>query len=452
MATASSTSKLYKMVVEDVINNVKEAFLDEGVDEQVLQELKQLWESKLTASKALEPAQNESELMLAGGTPQLVFQNQQQVLTQGQVQQTFSGLPVQINRSGPELSGAAATATMALPRGIFHQQMAALNAGSINGPAITLANGQLIAVPQLAQQQRGQAPGTTITIPHIPGQLPQGITMQQIRQATAIRTVNPNMVQPQQLHGMRTVSSNPTSQNERMAHPHQNPHVSQHHVSEHGQNPSMSQTQHQRPPPSHHQQHPPSSQHPQHPPPLVHQHAPPTHQYRPPHTQHQPLPHSMNHSYPHHQPHPSQQHVMPSLQHVPHAQHAHLQPNTSVSQQMYGMQPRPRNTNPVIQLDGTGDTSSSDDDDFDNDDDDDNENENENDEEAQGEEEEPLNSADDISEEDPNELFDTDNVVVCQYDKINRNKNKWKFHLKDGIMNLKGKDYVFQKASGEAEW
>ena len=35
-------SSLYKTVVDDVITNVKEAFLDEGVDEQVLQELKQV--------------------------------------------------------------------------------------------------------------------------------------------------------------------------------------------------------------------------------------------------------------------------------------------------------------------------------------------------------------------------------------------------------------------------
>ena len=35
---------------------------------------------------------------------------------------------------------------------------------------------------------------------------------------------------------------------------------------------------------------------------------------------------------------------------------------------------------------------------------------------------------------------------------INRNKNKWKFNFKDGIMNLNGRDYVFQKATGEAEW
>ena len=34
--------KVYKTVVEDVINNVRESFLDECVDEQVLQELKQV--------------------------------------------------------------------------------------------------------------------------------------------------------------------------------------------------------------------------------------------------------------------------------------------------------------------------------------------------------------------------------------------------------------------------
>lgn len=35
-----------------------------------------------------------------------------------------------------------------------------------------------------------------------------------------------------------------------------------------------------------------------------------------------------------------------------------------------------------------------------------------------GAEEEPLNSEDDVSEEDPFDMFDTDNVVVCQYDKV----------------------------------
>lgn len=46
--------KLYNTVIEDVISGVREAFLDEGVDEQVLQELKQIWETKLMSSKAVE--------------------------------------------------------------------------------------------------------------------------------------------------------------------------------------------------------------------------------------------------------------------------------------------------------------------------------------------------------------------------------------------------------------
>ncbi|KAI2523346.1 general transcription factor IIA subunit 1 like, partial [Homo sapiens] len=32
-------------------------------------------------------------------------------------------------------------------------------------------------------------------------------------------------------------------------------------------------------------------------------------------------------------------------------------------------------------------------------------------------EEDPLNSGDDVSEQDVPDLFDTDNVIVCQYDK-----------------------------------
>uniref|UniRef100_A0A8C6UW36 General transcription factor IIA, 1-like n=1 Tax=Neogobius melanostomus TaxID=47308 RepID=A0A8C6UW36_9GOBI len=64
----------------------------------------------------------------------------------------------------------------------------------------------------------------------------------------------------------------------------------------------------------------------------------------------------------------------------------------------------------------------------------------------------PLNSGDDVIEQDIPDLFDTDNVIVCQYDKIHRSKNRWKFHLKDGVMTYGGRDYVFSKAVGEAEW
>lgn len=68
------------------------------------------------------------------------------------------------------------------------------------------------------------------------------------------------------------------------------------------------------------------------------------------------------------------------------------------------------------------------------------------------EDEDPLNSGDDVSNDESSEMFETDNVVVCQYDKITRNRNKWKFHLKDGIMHIAGRDYVFHKAVGDAEW
>lgn len=69
------------------------------------------------------------------------------------------------------------------------------------------------------------------------------------------------------------------------------------------------------------------------------------------------------------------------------------------------------------------------------------------------EEEEPLNSGDDQSDdEDLETLFDADNIVVCQFEKVHRARNKWKFILKDGIMQIQGKDYCFHKSNGEAEW
>jgi len=123
----------------------------------------------------------------------------------------------------------------------------------------------------------------------------------------------------------------------------------------------------------------------------------------------------------------------------------------------------------VLQFDGENDDSSEDEEeeeeeeeDDEDEDDDDDESDNESDHEN-GEngntnktvknEDKELCSDDDVSsEEDPTELFDTDNVVVCQYDKIHRTKSRWKFNLKVGIMSLNGRDHVFQKAVGEANW
>lgn len=41
-------------MIADVISNVREHFVEDGVDETVLQELKQLWETKLAATKAVD--------------------------------------------------------------------------------------------------------------------------------------------------------------------------------------------------------------------------------------------------------------------------------------------------------------------------------------------------------------------------------------------------------------
>lgn len=133
-------------------------------------------------------------------------------------------------------------------------------------------------------------------------------------------------------------------------------------------------------------------------------------------------------------------------------------PQASVVQQLQNHHPshQPLQQN-IPQLDGSH-GSSDEDDDIDESDgdfpdgDDDVSDEEDKETDTNRDDEDPLNSGDDVSNDESSEMFETDNVVVCQYDKITRNRNKWKFHLKDGIMNINGRDYVFQKAVGDAEW
>ncbi|KAJ1720594.1 transcription factor IIA subunit alpha [Coemansia erecta] len=69
--------------------------------------------------------------------------------------------------------------------------------------------------------------------------------------------------------------------------------------------------------------------------------------------------------------------------------------------------------------------------------------------------EDAINSdLDDTDEEDENDGDgeDTEHIVLCQYDKVTRSKNKWKCVLRDGIMLINGRDYLFQKANGDFEW
>lgn len=67
--------KLYHTVIDDVIAGVRDPFLDDGVDEQVLQELKQVWTSKLMASRAVEIAPDISDSQ----APPPVLSNSQKV-------------------------------------------------------------------------------------------------------------------------------------------------------------------------------------------------------------------------------------------------------------------------------------------------------------------------------------------------------------------------------------
>lgn len=55
---------------------------------------------------------------------------------------------------------------------------------------------------------------------------------------------------------------------------------------------------------------------------------------------------------------------------------------------------------------------------------------------------------DDPDDEEP----ETDHIVLCQFEKVTRIKNKRKCNLKDGVMHINGRDYLFNKANGEFDW
>lgn len=68
----------------------------------------------------------------------------------------------------------------------------------------------------------------------------------------------------------------------------------------------------------------------------------------------------------------------------------------------------------------------------------------------------PLNEDDDLDDLDDldegDEASKTEHLVVAQFEKVTRSKNKWKCILKDGVMHLNKRDYLFSKANGEFEF
>ncbi|KAM4522719.1 transcription initiation factor IIA subunit 1 [Odontesthes bonariensis] len=386
-ANSNPVPKLYKSVIEDVISEVRELFLDEGVDEQVLLELKTLWENKLLQSKAVEGFHTEEQAALQAAQQQQQQQVQhvqhvqhvqqvQQVTQAAQAQQVI--LPPQQQQapqqqvivqdpkilqhmSATGMTAAATAATLALPTGVTPYQQLLTSQGQIlqvvrapNGTQYIIQQPQQQIVLQQQMQPGGvQAPVIQQVLAPLQGGLPQ---------QTGV------IIQPQQIvlaPGNKVQGNAQVMQAATMA-------------PQPGQAATAAQVQ------------------------QVQQAQGPAAPQAPP------------------QPQAQQQAQQPPM---------------------------------MLQVDGAGDTSSEDDEDEEEEYDEDDEEEKDKDGGEDGQvEEEPLNSGDDVSDAEDQELFDTENVVVCQYDKIHRSKNKWKFHLKDGIMNLNGRDYVFSKTIGDAEW
>ncbi|XP_029589180.1 transcription initiation factor IIA subunit 1 isoform X1 [Salmo trutta] len=402
-ANSNPVPKLYRSVIEDVINEVRELFLDEGVDEQVLMELKTLWENKLMQSKAVEGFHTEEQAALQAAAHQQA-QQAQQATQQAQAQQvllppqqqvtswqstrpTVTSAPQQQvivqdpkilqHMSATGMSAAATAATLALPTGVSPYHQLITSQGNLSQNCyIKTADGQILQFVRAANgaqyiiQPQQQMVLQQQVLPQMqPGGV-QAPVIQQVRPITQVLAPlqggHPQqtgvIIQPQQI----VLTGNKVQQNAQVM---QMP----------GQPGQVQQIQQQ-------------------------------------------------------------------VQQVQQVQGG-AAPGPPQQQQAKQQPPM------MLQVDGAGDTSSEDEDEEEEEYDEDEDEDKDKDGGEDGQvEEEPLNSEDDVSDEEDQELFDTENVVVCQYDKIHRSKNKWKFHLKDGIMNLNGRDYVFSKAIGDAEW
>ena len=64
MATGSTnqTYNLYKCVIDEVIKNVRDAFMNEGHDEKVIFELRNAWEHRLRDSEAVKVSKNDNSM------------------------------------------------------------------------------------------------------------------------------------------------------------------------------------------------------------------------------------------------------------------------------------------------------------------------------------------------------------------------------------------------------
>ncbi|KAG5681597.1 hypothetical protein PVAND_011013 [Polypedilum vanderplanki] len=376
-SASSSVLKLYQLVIEDVVANVRDAFLDEGVDEQVLQEMKQIWTNRLMASKAVEVTP-EPQAPPTGNQPAILANNPKANGTKSkkaaaaELKNSAASVNGNVKSNVPPLAASAPKNTA--NTSVKNQQQTTNVIKTEPGQSTTSAS---VASTSATNSTTSAPSSSSSTIAAASQNGPPALQQ---------TTLDPNKLIPIQI----TLPPQPPNETENRvltikvpARAIQENQLQQVITGE-----------------------------------II--------------TSIMPL--------------------QPSVASAVLQQHV-----TSVLNTMYAKNPLKLSR----QVDGTaGDTSDEDgsdisDDHYDDIDDDDLNRDDDgsdiNDADG-GAEEEPLNSEDDVTDEDAADLFETDNVVVCQYDKINRSRNKWKFYLKDGIMNLNGKDYVFSKSNGDAEW
>ncbi|XP_055607574.1 transcription initiation factor IIA subunit 1 [Uranotaenia lowii] len=435
----TSVLKLYNTVIDDVIAGVRDAFLDEGVDEQVLQEMKQVWTAKLMQSKAVEtapePQDQQPPALLASNTKSVSHSKSNG--TKKSKAAAAAAAANQENQNGTAKGASNSAAQNAAPSHqikpepgthmdpISHNQPPPL---SQPPPLAQAQPPTAVHHPQQSVPSQPPAPPAAVVAaldpkkmvaiqitlpaqPNVPNSQPRVLTIQ-----VPASALQENQLQ-QVLTGPIITSIMPLP-------PQIASSVLQQHVNSYLQNNSMNSIQ-------------------------IHKQMDGACDLLEQQEQQPCATMTMNLS-----------DILD--QHLRDQQIDMASPSTSSGKKTSCLKKMKNRKRVAIeirrQVDGAVDTSDEEGSDMSDDnigDDDDDDLDKEDDEDLDGDggaEEEPLNSEDDVTDEDASDLFDTDNVVVCQYDKITRSRNKWKFYLKDGIMNITGKDYVFQKSNGDAEW
>ncbi|KAL2916730.1 transcription factor IIA subunit alpha [Polyrhizophydium stewartii] len=80
-------------------------------------------------------------------------------------------------------------------------------------------------------------------------------------------------------------------------------------------------------------------------------------------------------------------------------------------------------------------------------------NEDEEEEEEEGDDENSdIGGSELDDDESGDEANEAKHLALCQFEKVQRIKNKWKCVLKDGVINVNDKDYLFNKANCDFEW